>query len=464
MINKNLAKEILNESLKTGADFAELYIEDTTSHSINYDNGIVEAIGSTSSLGVGLRLLKGNRSVYGYTNEINKKSLLDLANKLKAAFNESPIKSVEAFKLIKVKDISPIVDSYFTTPIEEKLKMLELAHQTMKDYSPLITRTICIMAASKKSVEIYNSDGKHFKDYKERERLIIEAIASEKDKHDIGFIGPGAKDGMNFFRKLDIVSLAKGVAEDAISSLHAKECPAGKMPVVIGNGFGGVLFHESCGHPLEASAVSRNLSVFTNKKGEMIASPLVTAYDDGTIPNAWGSNNIDDEGNLTNKTCLIKNGVLNEYLIDNFNGRRMNMKGNGACRRESYKYEPTSRMSNTYIDNGTSTVEEIIKNTKLGLYAKKLGGGSVNPVNGEFEFAVNVAYIIRDGKIAERVRGATLIGKGEEILKNIDMIANDLERAQGICGASSGNIPTDVGQPTIRVKELVVGGNGGKLV
>ena len=344
MINQSLAKLILNEALKTGADFAELYIEDTNNHSINYDNGIVEAIGSTSSLGVGLRLLKGNRSVYGYTNELNKKNLLDLANKLNAAFNESQIKVVEKFTNIKVKDISPIVDSYFNTPIEEKLKMLELAHVTMKNYSPLITRTLCLMAASKKNVEIYNSDGLHFKDYKERERLVIEAIASEGDKHDIGFIGPGAKDGMNFFRQLDIVSLAKEAADDAITSLSAKECPAGKMPVVIGNGFGGVLFHESCGHPLEASAVSRNLSVFANKQGTQIASSLVTAYDDGTIANAWGSNNIDDEGNLTSKTCLIKNGILNEYLIDNFNGRRMNRKGNGACRRESYKYEPTSRI------------------------------------------------------------------------------------------------------------------------
>ena len=464
MISKSLAKLVLNESLSTGADFAELYLEDTTTHSINYDNGKVEAIGSTSSLGVGLRLLKDNRSVYGYTNEVNKKNLLSLANRLKAAFNGTRIKSVDNFKNIKVKDLSPIVDSYFVTPIEEKIKMLELAHQTMKSYSPLVIRTLCMMAASKKSVEIYNSNGQHFKDYKERERLIIEAIAAKGDKHEIGFIGPGAKDGMNFFRKLDIASLAKEAADDAVTSLDAKECPSGKMPVVIGNGFGGVLFHESCGHPLEASAVSRNLSVFSNKKGEQIASSIVSAYDDGTIPNAWGSNNIDDEGTPTHKTCLIKNGILNEYLIDNFNGRRMKEVGNGACRRESYKYEPTSRMSNTYIDNGSTPVEEIIKNTKLGLYAKKLGGGSVNPVNGEFEFAVNVGYIIRDGKVAERVRGATLIGKGAEILKNIDMVGNDLERAQGICGASSGNIPTDVGQPTIRVKELLVGGNGGKLV
>ena len=245
--------------------------------------------------------------------------------------------------------------------------------------------------------------------------------------------------------------------------LYAKECPSGKMPVVIGNGFGGVIFHEACGHALEASAVSKNLSVFANKLGQQIASDVVTAYDDGTIENGWGSNNIDDEGNKTQRTLLIENGILKSYLIDDFNGRRMNMKGNGACRRQNYKYEPTSRMSNTFIANGKSTPEEIIKATKLGLYTKSLKGGSVNPATGEFNFGCSEAYIIRDGKICEPVRGASLIGSGAEVLMHIDMVGNDLKRAQGMCGAASGSIPADVGQPTIRVSEILVGGNGGEL-
>ncbi|MCQ2792065.1 MAG: TldD/PmbA family protein [Bacilli bacterium] len=464
MINKSLAKLVLNEGLKTGADFAELYCEDTTAHRIVLDNGIVEAIGGTSSIGIGLRLLKGNRSVYGYTNEIKKKNLLELANKLNAAFHDAPIKNVTDFKTIKVHDNSPIIDSYFTTPIDEKLNILKLGHETMKNYSPLIVRTTALMAANKQSVEIYNSNGLHYKDYREYLRIFFEPFASSGDKHETSFVGPAQKDGMNFLRKLDIKALATKAAHDAVEALDAKECPSGKMPVIIGNGFGGVLFHEACGHALEATAVARNLSVFANKKGQEIAAKIVTAYDDGTAPHAWGSNNIDDEGNPTNKTCLIKDGVLVNYLIDDFNGRRMNENGNGACRRESYKYEPTSRMSNTYIANGTTPVEEIIKNTKLGLYAKSLGGGSVNPVTGEFEFAVTAGYIVRNGVVMERVRGATLIGKGEEVLKNIDMVGNDLDTAPGFCGASSGYVPNEVGQPTIRVKEILVGGNGGKLV
>ena len=245
--------------------------------------------------------------------------------------------------------------------------------------------------------------------------------------------------------------------------LEAKECPSGKMPVIIGNGFGGVIFHEACGHSLEASSVSKNLSVFSNKLGTKIASDIVSAVDDGTIEGAWGSGNIDDEGNETHRNVLIKNGVLTSYLVDPFNGRRMDSKENGASRRQSYKYEPTSRMSNTFILPGKSTPEEIIKATKFGLYAKQLGGGSVNPATGEFNFVATEAYIVKDGQIAYPVKGATLIGSGKDVLMKIDMIGNDLERAQGMCGASSGSIPTDVGQPTIRVSEMTVGGRGEKI-
>jgi TldD protein len=246
--------------------------------------------------------------------------------------------------------------------------------------------------------------------------------------------------------------------------LTAAECPSGKMPVVIGNGWGGVLFHESYGHPLEASAVAKGLSCFSdNKIGDFVASPIVSAVDDSTMPNEWGSIDIDDEGNLGTKRLLIKNGKLNDYMIDDLNGRRMNREGNGSCRRQNYRYIPTSRMSNTYICNGKNTPEEVIAATKLGLYAVGFNGGSVDPATGEFNFGCSEAYIIRDGKIAEPVKGATLIGKGSEILKKIDMIANDLDLAQGMCGASSGSIRTNVGQPTLRVSEVTVGGRGGEL-
>jgi len=463
MINKQLAKLILDEGLSTGADFSELYFEDAYAHSINFDNGIVESIGSTNSTGVGIRLLKGDRSVYGYTNEIDKDNLLKLVTKLREAFNGKRIINCKDFKNKKIKSINKNNESYFLTPIDQRIAILKSVSDAVKKESNFINRVLCIFAGDKKSIEIFNSEGLHIKDKKEHTRLIIEAFASKGDKHEIAFNVPGTTGTMDYFKNLDLNNIAKEVAKDAVEALDAVDCPSGKMTVVIGNGVGGVLFHEACGHSLEACAVSKNLSTFSNRLNEQIASPLVTAYDDGTIKERWGTNNVDDEGNKTYRNCLIKNGILTNYMIDRFYGRRMKKEANGCCRRQSYKFEPTTRMSNTYIDNGKSTPEEIIKATKLGLYAKRLGGGSVNPVTGQFEFGCSAAYIIRDGKICERVKGATLIGTGEEILKNIDMVGNDLDMDTGYCGSSSGWVPVSTGQPTLRVKEILVGGSGGKL-
>ena len=273
-----------------------------------------------------------------------------------------------------------------------------------------------------------------------------------------GFEGPGASMGLEFYDTTQPEDIAKEAARIALVMLEAKDCPSGKMPVVIDNGFGGVIFHEACGHALEASAVSKDQSVFTNKLNTKIASDCVTAIDDGTIPNAWGSQNVDDEGNPQQKRVLIKDGELTSYMIDTLNGRRMNMASTGSSRRQSYKYEPTSRMSNTYIAAGKDKFEDLFKGIKKGLYAKKMGGGSVNPQTGEFNFAVNEGYMIIDGKITYPVKGASLIGNGAEILMNIDKVSDNLKRAQGMCGASSGNIPTDVGQPAIRVSSITVGG------
>ena len=260
------------------------------------------------------------------------------------------------------------------------------------------------------------------------------------------------------FEEIDPIFYGKEAARTAHTMLHARNCPAGKMTVAIDNGFGGVIFHEACGHSLEATSVAKGNSVFSDKLGKQIASTKVTAIDDGTLANHWGSSNIDDEGNFTKKNVLIENGILKSYMIDKLNGRRMNMKPTGSSRRQSYKYAPTSRMTNTYIAPGDDNPEDIIKSINNGLYAKKMGGGSVNPVTGEFNFAVAEGYIVKNGQIQEPVRGASLIGKGSDVLMNIDMVGNNLAQAQGMCGSSSGSIPTNVGQPMIRVKEITVGG------
>ena len=264
--------------------------------------------------------------------------------------------------------------------------------------------------------------------------------------------------GLEMFDTILPKDIGVKAAKQAVVMAGAGYCPAGVMPVAIENGFGGVIFHEACGHGLEASSVAYGQSVFAGKLGEKIANEKVTAIDDGTIPNAWGSINIDDEGTPAQRNVLIENGILKSYMIDKFNGRRMGMASTGNARRQSYAYTPTSRMTNTYIAAGDDKNEDIIASMEYGLYAASMGGGSVNPVTGEFNFSVNEGYIVRNGVICEPVRGATLVGKGSEILQNIDMVGTDMDQAQGMCGSSSGSVPTNVGQPLIRVSTITVGG------
>ena len=466
MISKSLALLVINEALSTGADYAEIFYEDSRSYSLVIENGKVQTSSSNSMCGVGLRLLKENQCVYGYTNDLSKKGLLALANSLNKSFHGERLITVDHFDMIHSKNRNPVTNSYENITREEKIALVREGIEEIQSMNdPRLVRYIGSFGDNHRFVAIFNSKGKWFKRDSEFGRLAYQVVAADQNGFETGFEGPGAQQDINYFRteKVNPRKAARKAAELALQNLTAKECPSGKMPVVIGNGWGGVLFHESCGHPLEASAVSRGLSCFNGKEGELIASPLVSAVDDSTLPQQWGSIDIDDEGNLGSKRQLIKNGKLTDFMLDDLNGRRMGREGNGACRRQNYRYNPTSRMSNTYIENGKSTPEEIIKATKLGLYAVSFAGGSVDPTTGEFNFGCSEAYIIRDGKVCEPVKGATLIGKGFEILKNIDMVGNDLELAQGMCGAASGSIRTNVGQPTLRIKEITVGGRGGEL-
>ena len=466
MISKSLAILVLNEALATGADYAEIFYENSSANGVSVENGKVNTASSNITSGVGLRLLKENQCVYGYTSDLSKKGLLALANSLNKSFNGERLLTVSKLEMIKAKNRNPVENSYANFSLEDRIALIKEGTKEIESIGdPRIVRYVGSFASNHRFVAVFNSKGKWFQRDSEFARLVYSVVTLDANGMETGFEGPGCQRDISYFKsgKAEARKVARKAAETALMNLTAKECPSGKMPVVIGNGWGGVLFHEACGHPLEASSVSRGLSVFAGKEGQMIASPVVSAVDDSTMPGEWGSIDIDDEGNLGTKRQLIKDGVLTDFMIDDYNGRRMGREGNGSCRRQNYKYCPTSRMSNTYIENGKSTPEEIIAATKLGLYAVSFNGGSVNPSTGEFNFGCSEAYIIRDGKIAEPVKGATLIGKGEEILQKIDMVANDLELAQGMCGAASGSIRTNVGQPTIRVSEITVGGRGGEL-
>ncbi len=460
MLSKSNTSEVLAKCLVTGGDFAEIFEEDSINNSISLVDGKVnDAIGGRS-YGIGIRIFKGLNSVYAYTNNNSLDSLLDTAYRAALALGQVKVDNISSIILNekKVHSIHPIIYHPKDVGYDKKIVILKNAYGGAKNFNNDISQVIASYADKEQNILIANTEGLYIQDTRIRTRLGISAIASKGSENQTGFEGPGRHMGIEMFNSVNAEYHGREAARIAHTMLYAKNCPAGNMTVAIDNGFGGVIFHEACGHALEASAVSKGNSVFANKLGEQIASTKVTAVDDGTMVNAWGSLNIDDEGNKTQRNILIKNGILNSYMIDKLNGRRMKMEATGSSRRQSYKYQPTSRMTNTYIEAGTDKPEEIIKSISNGLYAKKLGGGSVNPVTGEFNFSVQEGYLVKDGLVQEPVRGASLIGKGSDVLMDIDMVGDNLEVAQGMCGASSGSISTNVGQPMIRVKTMTVGG------
>ena len=458
MLSREVAQRVLGRCLITGGDFAEIFEEDTINNTIGILNGKVENSVGGRSYGIGIRIFKGLKSVYAYTNNNSLSSLLDVAYKAALALGEAKEEKNIVLDCTSIKSAHPIIHIPSSIGINKKIGVMKIAYNAAKDYSNEISQVGVNYIDKEQNVLIANTEGLYVEDKRVRTRLAINSVASLNGENQTGFEGPGRHMGFEMFNYIDPEYYGKEASRIAGTMLHAKNCPAGKMTVAIDNGFGGVIFHEACGHSLEATSVAKGNSVFTGKLGEQIASTKVTAIDDGTIPNAWGSLNIDDEGNKTQKNVLIENGILKSYMIDKLNGRRMGMAPTGSGRRQSYKYAPTSRMTNTYIANGEDSPEEIIKSIKDGLYAKKMGGGSVNPVTGEFNFAVSEGYIVKNGEIQEPVRGASLIGKGSDILMNIDMVGNNMTQGQGMCGSSSGSIPTNVGQPMIRVSEITVGG------
>ena len=460
-INESLAKEILDVALSTGGDFAEVFIENTRNDSIEMRLDKISKVNISKVTGAALRIIKGNTEVNCSLTAYSKEELLVAAKTLADSFSGTKHKEVEPFV---EKNVELVVHPLRVrgNNLNEEIDLLSKANKGAKDYSDEVVQVVSTIAKKEQEIFVFASDSTWQTDYRCNNRIATQVVGNDGTSMQPGFGSFGRNQGMEMYDGFDAYAFGKNVAKDTIEMLHADEMQGGEMPVVIHNGFGGVILHEACVHGLEATSVAKGMSVFCGKIGTKVASDIVNAVDDGTNLNAWGSINVDDEGTPSKCNVLIENGILKNYLIDSFNGRRMHMEGNGATRRESYQFEPTSRMSNTFLLPGKETPEEIIAETEYGLYAKSLGGGSVNPTTGDFNFAVTEGYLIENGKVTRPVKGATLIGNGADILMKIDRIGNDLERAQGMCGSASGSIPVDVGQPTIRVQDITVGGRGGK--
>ncbi len=458
MISREICQRVLHKAVSTGADYAELFAENTLNHSISMIADKVESIRDAVVAGASVRVYKGLRSVMASTVDTSESGLIRCAERAAAALGEGTAQIDIVLKERLFGDIHPVQTVPSTVKNREKVDILKSGYFAAREYDEAVKQVSGNLMDVDHNILIANTEGLYTQDRQIRTRIAISAVADKGDGTQTGFFGPGRRMGLEMFDIIDPKSVGVRAAKQAVTMAGAGYCPAGVMPVAIANGFGGVIFHEACGHGLEASSVAYGQSVFAGKLGQQIANPKVTAIDDGTIPNAWGSINIDDEGTPSQRNVLIENGILKSYMIDKFNGRRMGMASTGSSRRQSYAYTPTSRMTNTYIANGEDKNEDIIASIEYGLYAVSMGGGSVNPTTGEFNFSVDEGYMIRNGEICEPVRGAALVGKGSDVLMNIDMVGSDLDMGQGMCGSSSGSVPTNVGQPLIRVSSITVGG------
>lgn len=459
LLKPNHAHQVIDHALSLGANFCDIFVEKRYMQNINVLSSKVNAVNSGVEFGIGIRLVYGTDAVYGYTNHNNLDELKKITTSLASIDKQNPVNTSVAFNFIKTQNLHPVQTPLDKDlPLEEKVNYLLQIDKAARLNNQKINQVEVGSIQWQQHIEIFNSEGLQVNDTRPYSRIAAMALASDGATQASASQRLGALRGWEHSKQVDPKALGEDVAARAIKQLTALPCPAGKMPVILGNGFGGVIFHEACGHLLETTAVAKKASVFHDKMGEQIASSVVSAVDDGTMPNAWGSINIDDEGMKTEKTQLIKNGKLTSFMVDKLGSIKTGFARTGSGRKENYKFAPASRMRNTFIEAGKDKLEHMISSIDYGIYAETMGGGSVTPGTGEFNFSAKEAYLIEKGKITKTLKSASLIGTGPDILKKISMVSDNFKIAAGMCGSISGSVPTSVGQPAIKVDEILVGG------
>jgi TldD protein len=455
LVNESLLKKVIDAALAKGADFAEVYVEDTRRRSYSILSSRPEKAISGHSLGAGIRIFSGLEQIYTYTNDLSEEGLLRAARQASEALSSS--KRIAALGLQPAEKFGR-TEHLRSGSTEKQWEALRAMDETARAYSSLVTQVAAEINETFKFVQIMNSEGVHKQEGRPYLNSNVRAFSEENGQKESGMERTGFLGTSEDWEKVDFKSMAADAAAQSLRILRASWAPAGEMPVLIDSAFGGVIFHEACGHGLETTSVAKGASVFCGKLGEKVAHESVTAIDDGTLLGENGSLEIDDEGESTRRTTLIENGILKSYIVDKMGARKTGFDVTGSGRRQDYRFAPTSRMRNTFIAAGESSFEEMLKDIDYGLYARNLGGGSVSPGTGSYNFAVNEAFIVRNGKIEEQVKGASLIGTGIETLGRIVKVGSELKLSPGTCGSVSGMIPVTVGQPPLLVSKLTVGG------
>jgi TldD protein len=460
VIEESVIQRVLSTALRTGGDFAEIFAEDRRNSSATLDDGKIEELSSGRDRGAGIRVVVGETTGFAHTADLSETGLRAAAEAAAAAARGAS----EGDRVVNLtRTTAPRPNEIAVQPNDiakgAKVALLQRADEAARSEGGAIKQVTVRVADGRRRVLIANSDGLLTEDDQVRTLFSVGAVAVGDTGMQTGRESVGHTIGWELFDRLDVEEHARKVARQALTKLNARPAPSGTMPVVIGTGGGGVLFHEACGHGLEADLVGKGASVFRGRRGEQVASPLVTLVDDGTMGGEWGCFAVDDEGTPAGRNVLIEDGVLTDYMWDFLRARKEGRGRSGNGRRQSYQHLPMVRMTNTYVLAGDGDPDDILATTERGVFVKSLGGGQVNTATGDFVFGMTEAYLIEDGQITDPIREGNLIGNGPKVLAMIDAVGNDFSMGPpGMCGKDGQGVPVGDGIPTLRVTELTIGG------
>ena len=460
MIDQDVLERVLATAVRTGAEFAEVYAEDKRSTSVGLDDGRVEQVTSGRDRGAGIRVIKGDTTGFAHTADLSEAGLRAAAEAAAAAASQGG-GGTRTIALTRGAErvVSPVLQFPDDVRKADKVAVLQRMDEAARSAGSSIVQVSAGYGDSRKHMLVANTDGVFITDQQVRTLVRVTAVANGDAGMQTGSQSAGHTMGFELIGHVDVEALARDAARQAITKLNARPAPSGALPVVIKQGSGGVLFHEACGHGLEADLVAKGGSVYRGKQGQLVASPLVTLVDDGTMSGEWGAIAYDDEGHASQYNVLIEDGVLTDYMWDYLRARKEGRPQSGNGRRQSYQHLPMVRMTNTYVLNGASEPDDIVRATEYGVYVAKLGGGSVNTASGDFVFGMTEAYLIENGEITEPLREGNLIGNGPQVLSDIDLLGNDFAMGNpGTCGKDGQGVPVGDGQPTLRVKSMTIGG------
>ena len=463
MIESPVLERVLSEALRHGGEFAEVFAEDRSTSSALLDDGRVEELSSGRERGAGIRVVSGETTGFAHTADLSESGLLRAAEAASAVARSGAggTTTVAVPELRSRPGGTGAGEDRTLPPMGSKgdtLDLLTRADEAARSAGDGISQVQAGCGSSRRRVLIANSEGLLARDEQARTRFSVSCVATGDTGLQTGFESAARTLGFELFDEVSVEELAQLAAGRALSKLSARPAPSGELPVVLAGGSGGILFHEACGHGLEADHIVKDASVYTGMVGQQVASPLVTLVDDGTVGSEWGTFAVDDEGRPAQRNVLIDQGVLTDYLWDYLRARKEGRVSSGNGRRQTYQHLPMVRMTNTFLLPGTEDPDEIVAQTPRGVYVAKLGGGQVNTTTGDFVFGTTEAYLIEDGKITEPLRDANLIGNGPEILKRIDAVGTDFSMTPGTCGKDGQSVPVGCGQATMRLTGVTIGG------